>query len=184
MRSLLILALLAAATVVLAQSEPPITRFIPTVAEVGQGCTSNRVAVLVDPLSAPSESADPNESAGWLEHARQGVETTSREAHAVLRYFFGKVNCMVYVNRWETDDALREAWNRVASTKPPAGGLPRVGEYVRFSQRDGMHNNIAFRRGRYTIEVEAPLAAGLDPVKRLVQVLDQTLVTASARPGK
>jgi hypothetical protein len=61
--------------------------------------------------------------------------------------------------------------------------LPKVGEEVRFYQRDGMYNNIAFRRGQYSIDVETPIAYGVGEIKRLAEVLDKNLLRPSPKPA-
>jgi hypothetical protein len=41
-----------------------------------------------------------------------------------------------------------------------------------------MHNNITFRRGNYLIDVECPMAYGVEHIKRLAEVLDSNFLKA------
>jgi hypothetical protein len=55
--------------------------------------------------------------------------------------------------------------------------LPKFGEEVRFYQRHGLHNNIAFRRSNYLIEVES-VSVPVERLKQLAELLDANLVRA------
>jgi len=129
--------------------------------------------------------ADPNESPeGWLKLARVVLRREPRpEAHAKLRYYGAgtgrwHTNSVVSLTRWKTKADIGDNWGRDKDTKDSPGTLPRIGEEVRFSQRHGMHNNITFRRGSYLIDVECPIAYGLEHLKRLAEVLDSNFLKA------
>ncbi len=77
-------------------------------------------------------------------------------------------------------------WGRDKLTTGSPGELPKVGEEVRFSQRDGMHNNIAFVRGRYLISVESfgiRRGQDIEHLKHLAEVLDANLLKAKSSPS-
>jgi hypothetical protein len=67
------------------EPQPGITAIVATVAQLGEGWTSNRVMVLLDPLSSPREIADPHENAeGLLRMARDLLtKEPRREAYGV-----------------------------------------------------------------------------------------------------
>lgn len=60
MRALIIIFLLIPVAAANA-AEVAIDRILPPVGELGAGWTSNRVVILVDPLSSPSEIADSSD---------------------------------------------------------------------------------------------------------------------------
>ena len=57
------------------------------------------------------------------------------------------------------------------------GKLPKVGDEVRFYKRDGMHNNIAFRRDNYLIDVEGTRVP-IEKLKHLAEMIDSNLSKA------
>jgi hypothetical protein len=168
-----------------AEPQPGITSMVVTVAELGEGWTSNRVMVLMDPLSSPKEIADPHENPqGLLKMARDLLtKEPRREAYAMLRYYGGgsgsrQTNSLVYITRWKSKEDIGDGWGRDKETKDSPGALPKVGEEVRFDQRHGLHNDITFRRGKYLICVESPTSYGVEHLKRLAEVLDSKLLKA------
>ena len=167
------------------EPQPGITAIVATVAELGEGWTSNRVMVLIDPLSSPKEIADPHENGeGLLRMARDLLtKEPRREAYAMLRYYgggggFRQTNSLVYITRWKSKRDIGDDWGRDKETKDSPGALPKVGEEVHFYQRDGLHNDITFRRGKYLICVECPTSYGVEHLKRLAEVLDSNLLKA------
>jgi hypothetical protein len=178
-----------------AELQPGSTQIAATLAQLGPGWTSNRVVVLVDPLCSPGEAADPNESSGWLSFAHDILrKEPRREAYAVLRYYgsFGTNSwcthseVLVWIMRWQSKQDIGSDWGRDKATKESADSLPRIGEEVRCYQRHGMHNNIAFRRGTYLIDVEGSTVCGWEHLKRLAEVLDANFLKAQKQlvPGE
>jgi len=168
-----------------AEQQPSITQILATVPQLGDGWTSNRVVVLVDPLSSPSEMADKNENPeAWLRFVHDLLrKQPRREAHAIVRYYGGRTNLyhtnsLVHIMRWKSKEDIGLNWGLDKETKDSPGTLPKVGEEVRFSQRQGMHNNITFRRGNYLIDVECATAYGVEHLKRLAEVLDSNFLKA------
>lgn len=165
--------------------QPGIASILATVEQLGEGWTSNRVLVLIDPLSSPREIADTNENqTAWLQFGRGLLKKEPRrEACAMVRYYGGgsgahHTNSLVFISRWKSKQDIPAEWGLDKETKDSPGNLPKVGEEVRFYQRDGMHNNIAFRRGNYLIDVECPAVYGIEHLKRLAEVLDRNLLKA------
>ena len=168
-----------------AEPQPGITAIVVPVAEHGEGWTSNRVMVLMGPLSSPKETADSHENPqGLLKMARDLLtKEPRREAYAMLRYYGGgsgsrQTNSLVYITRWKSKEDIGDGWGRVTETKGSPATLPKVGEEVHFYQRDGLHNDITFRRGKYLICVECPTPFGLEHLKRLAELLDNKLLKA------
>ncbi|HYG34168.1 MAG TPA: hypothetical protein VEC99_05260, partial [Clostridia bacterium] len=109
-----------------------------------------------------------------------------REAHAMLRYYgsFGtntwctNSDLLVYIMRWKSPADISSDWGQDNATKESPDTLPKVGEEVRAYQRHGMHNNIAFRRGAYLIDVEGSNACGWEYLKHMAKVLDNNFLKA------
>ena len=155
-----------------AQPQPSIDTILPTMEQLGKGWTSNRIAVLVDPLSSRSPES---ESPGWLESAHRVVGKNGCEAHGVIRYHHGSDAVLVWINRFNSRESIRPDWGRDKETKAKVEKLPDVGEEVRFYQRQGRHNNIAFRRGAYLIDVEG-VGAPIGKLKQMAELLDANLI--------
>jgi hypothetical protein len=171
--------------------QPGIFSILATVEQLGDGWSSNRVVVLIDPLSSPREIAETNENqTTWLQFGRDLLKKEPRrEAYAMVRYYGGTsgayhTNSLVFISRWRSRTDIPADWGRDKATKDSPGILPKVGEEVRFYQRDGMHNNIAFRRGNYLIDVECPTAFGIEHLKRLAEALDNNLLKAQEAMNK
>lgn len=177
MKTRLIIFLLALAAVALnAQPQPGIDKFLPTLGQLGAGWVSNTVMLLVDPLSSPREVAN----GGWhLELARKFVGEPGHEAYAAVRYVYGTNNAWIYawINRYRSKEAIPPNWGTDKNTKMKLESLPEVGDEVRFYQRDGLHDDFAFRRGNYLICVEG-VSAPIDKLIQLTEVLDANLVKA------
>jgi hypothetical protein len=156
-----------------------IDQIAPSLAQLGNGWTSNHVVVLVDQLNPTNEIC--NEGKGWLQAAHNVVGKRGREAYMVLRYAYGSNSTLVWITRCKDPQSIGDDWARDKETKSTLASLPKVGEEVRFYQRDGMHNNIAFRRGNYLIDVESP-GAPIDKLKQLAVLLDANLVKAQTAP--
>ena len=168
-----------------AERQPHISQIMATIEQLGPGWASNRVVVLVDPLSLPSVMADLNETPeGQIRRALDVLtKDPRREAYAVLRYYGGSTglhhtNSLVYITRWKSKADIGNDWGRDNATKDSPGVLPEVGEEVRFSQQHGLNNDISFRRGNYLIIVSCPIAFGVEHLKRLAEVLDDNFLSA------
>jgi hypothetical protein len=139
------------------------------------GFTTNRIVVLVD-LSSPTNEIC-NESKGWLGAAHRVVGRQGCEAYIVLRYAYESTGFLVWMRRYKTKENIGDDWGRDKETKVTLEPLPKVGDEVRFYQRGGMHNNLAFRRGNYLIDVEGPCTE-IEKLKQLAEALDSNLVKA------
>ena len=174
------LALTAASAV--AQQRVGIDKIVPTSEQLGAGWGSNRVVVLVDPLSSPSIVTNENEGPGWLKVAHNAVGEDGREAYGVIRCFYGPNSVLVWINRFKSKEDIGQDWgtDREAGTKATLDNLPGVGEEVRFYRRGGMHNNIAFRRGAYLVDVEG-MGAPIEKLKQMAEVMDGNLLKAQGQ---
>jgi len=157
----------------------PITDILPPAADLAPGWSSNRVVVLLDPLSSPTVIT--NEGPGWFKAAQNVVGANGCEAYAVLRCFRAGGGGLVWIHRYRSKDAIGEDWGRDKENKMQFKDLPKVGEEVRFYQRNGVHNNIAFRRGCYVIDVESGSIGPevLEHLSKLAKVLDNLLIKAA-----
>jgi hypothetical protein len=177
MKTRLITLLLTLAAVALrAQPQPGIDKFVPTLGQLGAGWVSNSIVVLVDPLSSPSEVGNEG---SYLEYVRKMVKTHEREAFARVRYVYGGSNVWAWacINRYKSREEMPPDWGRDNLTKLKLESLPRVGDEVRFCQRDGRHNDFYFRRGNYLICVEG-VTVPIEKLRQLTEVLDANLVKA------
>ena len=152
----------------------------PSLSQLGQGWTSKSVVVMVDQSNPTNEFS--NEGAGWLRAAHNVVGKNGREAQAVFRYFYGASGIVVWIVRCRSKEDIGDDWGRDYDTKTEASldSLPKVGDEVRFYRRGGIHNNIAFRRANYLIDVEG-VSVPMEQLKQLAAVLDSNL--ASAQKG-
>ena len=143
--------------------------------QLGSRWTSNHVVVLLDQSSPTNEIC--NEGKGWLQVAHNVVGKRGCEACVVLRYAYGSHNALVRITRWKDAQSIGDDWGRDKQTKITLTSLPKVGDEVRFYQRQGMHNNIAFRRGNCLIDVEG-VSAPVEKLKQLAELLDSNLMRA------
>jgi hypothetical protein len=165
-----------------AQQQVGIDKIVPTSDQLGMGWSSNRVVVLLDPLSSPSVVS--NEGPGWVKAAQNAVGKGGCEAYGVLRCFYGPNSALVWINRFGSKQDIGQGWgtDREAGTKATLDKLPDVGEEVRFYRRGGMHNNIAFRRGGYLVDVEG-VGVPIEKLKQMAEVMDSNLLKAQGLPA-
>ena len=161
-----------------AQQQFGIDKIVPTSEQLGADWGSNRVVVLVDPLSSPSIVT--NEGSGWLKVAQGVVGKKGCEAYGVIRCSYGPNSVLVWIHRFKSRDDIRHDWGTDKETKVTLDRLPDVGEEVRFYQRQGMHNNIAFRRGSYLVDVEG-MGAPVEKLKQMAEVMDRNLLKAQGQ---
>jgi hypothetical protein len=163
----------------LAQAPIRIDAVMPSTSQLGGSWTSNRVVVVLDPLSSPNEVS--NEGKGWLQAAGNVVGKQGCNSYCVVRYFWtGQGSFLVWSKRYETKEQIGEDWGKdhdglgrtIPSTNSPPV-LPNVGDEVRFYQRHGMHNNIAFRRGEFVFDVEGH---SIPHLKELAEAIDGNLI--------
>ena len=179
---LTIAAFAATAISAAAQQQVGIAKIVPTNEQLGADWGSNRVVVLVDPLSSPSVVT--NEGAGWLKAAQNAMGKGGCEAYGVVRCFYGPSSILVWINRFKSKEDIGRDWgtDREAKTTATLDKLPDVGEEVRFYRRGGMHNNIAFRRGTYLIDVEG-MGAPIEKLRQMAEVVDGNLLKAQGQPA-
>ena len=161
--------------------EPSIDEIAPSLKQIGTGWTSNHIVVYVDQISPANEIC--NESKGWLQAAHNVVGKNGCEAYAVIRYHSVSNQFLVWINRFNRKESIPSDWGMDQQTKVKPAKLPQLGEEVRFYQRHGMHNNIAFRRGNYLVDVEGSNAE-MEELKTLAELVDNNLLKAQKTHGR
>jgi hypothetical protein len=172
-----------------AATEVGIGRILPTITELGSGWTSNRIVLLVDPLSSPSEVADARdapEPEAMLRSTRESMRRSHRTGQAFIRYHLGNQQFGVFINRFDSKSAAEANWTKsVEEEATAATSVPRqIGERVRSGNRNGMHNHLTFLRGQYFVTVECGLASGWKDIEHLARAIDEKLVKEMDREEK
>jgi hypothetical protein len=143
--------------------EKAILDVAPTLAELGEGWTTNVVAYLLDPRSRPTEidyHRDDPKSSPVLEIHRKQMAADGRTGYGMM--LCGCSNtvanagfCRVYIQRWGNTRTLHNRWvdwkmlpTRVLHAHPP------VGEDS-FWREDCMFQEFTFRRGLFHVCIEA-----------------------------
>jgi len=137
----------------------------------------------VDPLSSPSVVTNANEGPNWLRAVQNIVGRNGRESYAVIRCFYRSSSILVCVSRFKSSDDIRPDWGTDKETRVTPEKLPKVGDEVRFYQRHGMHDNIAFRRGAYLVDVEG-VSTPIDKLAQMAEVLDGNLLRAQGKQSE
>lgn len=169
-------------------SEVPIDRILPPVSALGNAWTSNRVVLLIDPLSSPSAVADsrdvPDPEAA-LRITRELMRKSHRVGQAVVRYYLGVRQCGVFISRFDSKSSAEANWAKpVTEERTATVSLSSpVGERFRFSNRHGMHNGLSFLRGHFCITVECGLDEGWEEIKHLARAIDEMLLKESPVKG-
>jgi hypothetical protein len=161
-----------------AADEKPISDVAPSLAELGEGWTTNLIAYLLDPRSQPSEIDYLNRKPSpVLEYHRQEMAKDGRTAYGTIFYghgdmVMGRGLYRVYIQRWGNTRSLHNRWvdwkmnpNWVVRTNEP------VGEDCYWIE-DQMFQSLTFRRGLFHVSVEAGLASEYRPMIRLAKVID------------
>lgn len=184
---------LAWTTCLAAVEEKSILSIAPTVAELGEGWTTNLVAYLIDPSSHPSEidyQGNPATSQR-LESQRLEMRINGRTGCGLL--FYGRGNLImnsglyrVYIQRWGNRRALHNEW--VTWKMNPARvvhDMPHVGEdyfwIEEWWRQTRLRQNLVFRRGLFHVTVEAGAESDWAAMVRLAQAIDERI--RSPRPA-
>lgn len=151
----------------------------PSLSQLGAGWTSNQVVVFVDQRTPTNEIG--HEHNAWLKAARSVVGKRGREAYLLVRYTYGSNDALVWIIRCKDAQSVGVDWGRDKETKTSLENLPKVGEEVRFYQRHGRHNNIAFRRNNYLVDIES-VSVPVERLRQLAELLDANLVRVQQGP--
>jgi hypothetical protein len=178
MRALIIMFLLIPVSAANA-AEVAIDRILPPVSDLGAEWTSNRVVILVDPLSSPSEIADSRDvkdREASLRLLRDGMAKSHRNAQAFIRYYRGSSQYGVFVSRFDSKNSAEANWAEFLKEEKAASvPLPMpLGERYCFS--NGMHNGLTFLRGQYCITVESGLTSGWEELEHLARAVDARIL--------
>ena len=118
-----------------------------------------------------------------MQAAHNVVGKNGCEAYAVIRYHSVSNQFLVWINRFNSKESIPSDRGTDQQTKAKPVKLPQLGEEVRFYQRHGMHNNIAFRRGNYLVDVEGSNAE-MEELKTLAELVDNNLLKAQKTHGR
>jgi hypothetical protein len=179
----LIVLLAWTATLAVAE-EKAILSVMPTLAELGDGWTTNLVAYLIDPRSSPPEidyQGNPATSPR-LDSQRLEMRVNGRTGCGLL--FYGRGNLTmnsglyrVYIQRWNDRRALHNDW--VTWKMNPARvvrDMPAVGEdyfwIEEWWRETRLRQNLVFRRGLFHVTIEAGADSDWSAMVRLAQVID------------
>jgi hypothetical protein len=161
-------------------AEVAIDRILPPVSDLGAEWTSNRVVILVDPLSSPSEIADSSDGKdreASLRLLRDGMAKSHRNAQAFIRYYRGSSQYGVFVSRFDSKNRAEANWAMFLKEEKAASvSLPGpLGERYCFNQ-DGMHNGLEFLRSQYGITVESGLSSHWEELEHLARAVDARIL--------
>jgi hypothetical protein len=179
MRTTLVVGILIAAINAGAAPLIKIEEIFPPASALGSGWTSNHIAVLVDRVRPTNDFS--TEGKGWPDAAHRVVGTRGCEAYVVMRYYWqGSGSTLVWVKRYTKKEDIGNDWGTEKETKDSLDRLPNAGEEVRFYQRHGRHNNFAFRRDNFLVDVEGPTTPieHVLQLKKLAEVIDRRLIEA------
>ncbi|HOX59035.1 MAG TPA: hypothetical protein P5205_18020 [Candidatus Paceibacterota bacterium] len=182
MKNIFALALPAiTACIQLAHAHPAtLDHVAPTLAQLGEGWTSPSVVVLLDQRDPTNTICTEGE--GWLKAAHNVVGKRGRDAYMVLRYTYQSRSVLVWMNRCKDPQSIGDDWGKDPATKTTLDPLPKVGDEVRYYKRDGMHENIAFRRDNYLVDVEG-VNVPIAKLEQLAIALDSNLIKAHRAPA-
>ena len=170
-----------------AAEEKSILAVAPTLAELGDGWTTNFVAYLIDPRSSPSEidyQGNPATSPR-LESQRLEMRINGRTGCGLM--FYGRGDLImnsglyrVYIQRWSDRRALHNDW--VTWKMNPARvihDMQSVGEdyfwIEEWWRETRLRQNLVFRRGLFHVTVEAGAQSDWSAMVRLAQAIDQRI---------
>jgi hypothetical protein len=186
MMARLLLLLVSSAWMACAQGaeEKAILEVVPSLAELGEGWTTNVVAYLIDPRSHPSEidyQCDAKASPRLAEQ-REAMKTNCRTGCGMV--FYGRGGLVmngglyrVTVQRWSQIRPLHNTW--VAWKMNPCRvvrSYPAVGEDFfwvnQWWRATLVQQDLVFLRGRFHVVIEAGADADLSQAVRLAQAID------------
>lgn len=183
--------LLSWATVAHSASDKSVLDIAPTLAELGNGWTTNQIVYLIDPRCEPPERTYPGhpDPKSLLDYLRQMMESSGRTGYLRMQYGFGDLTINhggyhVFLQRWVSPEALSgqrfQEWNRIDR---PA---PDVGQEAYWKDGD-MYDGLVFRRDQYLVIVEFGAASDYARATRLAQVIDAKItgkhVPKASEPG-
>jgi hypothetical protein len=156
----------------------------PSLAELGEGWTTNLVAFLIDPLSEPSEIDSRGDAKLSIELAgqREAMKTNGRTGCGMILYGRGdlvmnKGLYRVCVQRWSEIRPLHNIW--VTWKMNPSRVVrdcPAIGEdlfWVNVWWRETViAQDLVFRRGLFHVVIEAGPDSDSTPMVRLAQAID------------
>jgi hypothetical protein len=182
-----------------AAQEKAVLEVVPSLAELGEGWTTNIVAYLLDPRSQPPEidfKSEPAKSLRLTEQ-REAMKTNKRTGCGLILYGRGDLVMnrglyRVYIQRWADSRSLHNSW--VDFKMNPARVVrnhPAVGEDFYWTndwwRETCVGQNLVFRRGLFHVVVEAGPESDDAQMVQLAQAIDAKITgrvkPAEPRPG-
>ena len=150
-----------AATAAQPVKERSLLELVPTLSELGQGWKTNYTAYLIDSSSDPPEVAHQGnpKASPILEFHRERMAQDGRAGYGLFLY--GRDDSVVngwhavHIQRWANARDLHNRWVgwKMSPTRVLHDGAP-VGEDC-FWREDCMFQELSFRRGVYSVLIEA-----------------------------
>jgi hypothetical protein len=183
MRAVLLLPLFGWLAWAAPTEEKSVLDLAPTLSELGDGWTTNRVLALVDPqrTTAGVSSQKPATVKGTTNSVR-----TTRKARAStgwVRMEYGKGDLLlnqgayfVSIQRWTSTNALEQAWNGW-TTRPDYTRWrgSTLGENCYWTE-DAKFHGLTFRRGLFHVVVTCGARSDHSGLLRLAEVIDAKIV--------
>jgi hypothetical protein len=178
-RPAFLLALLISLVSANAAAEKPVLDVAPSLAELGEGWTTNSIISLLDPLSQPSGIAfkKPAEPKGLTGVPRTARSIKGRMGWVRMEYGRGDMVLnggayFVSIQRWGSTNALEKAWKGWKSRPDyTAWRGPPIGEACYWTE-DEKYHGLTFRRGLFHVVVTCGSLSDHSGLFRLVEVID------------
>jgi hypothetical protein len=172
--------LLSWATAVHSASDRSVLDIAPTLAELSNGWTTNRIVYLIDPRCEPPEQVYPGHPnpKSLLDYHRQMMKSSGRTGYLRMHYGFGDLTVNrggyhVYLQRWVDSNSL--SGQRFQEEKHIDRPIPDVGQEA-YWKSDAMYDGLVFRRDQYLVIVEFGPTSDYARATRLAQVIDAKIM--------
>jgi hypothetical protein len=157
-------------------SDKAVLDIAPTLAELGNGWTTNQIVFCIDPRSEPPEQVYPwhPDPKSLLNYLRQMMQFSGRTGCLRMHYGFGDLTVNqgayhVYLQRWESPETLSDpSFQESKRIDRPA---PRVGQQA-YWKRNDMCDGLVFRRDQYLVIIEFGSMSDYSKATRLAKVID------------
>ena len=173
--------------------EKAILEVVPSLAELGDGWTTNAVVSLLDPLSRPWQIEGQTGGKGQTNFLRTTPKTQNPMGWG--RFCFGRGDMVlnrgayfVSIQRWGETNALDKAW-KGWETRPDytLWRGPPIGEGCYWTQDDKFHG-VTFRRGLFHVVITCGAQSDHSGLFRLAEVTDAKIAgrpipAAEEEPG-
>jgi hypothetical protein len=155
----------------------------PTMAELGNGWTTNQLILVIDPLGKPPEEVSPRhpDPEKLLKLHRQMMESSGRTGYLRIHYGHGDLVVNrgayhVYLQRWANAEVLRRQHFQEGQTIDRR--IPEVGQAGEW-KRTEMYDSLIFRHDPYLVIIEFGRASDYTLATRLAEVIDAKIMGRS-----